>query len=129
MSNPLMEKLLGLPEFEVTDFKQNEYDMGFYVQTKEKPDTCPACGCYQPSLGVAKTRTQTIRDLNNHGKRVALMLKRRYYRCGEYGQIFAELKVVTEGRGVVLVGEPTGTPVLGNAKTETGGVDFLTHSA
>lgn len=33
MSNPLMEKMLGLPEFEVTDFKQNEYDMGFYVQT------------------------------------------------------------------------------------------------
>lgn len=74
MSSPLMEKMLGLPEFEVTDFKRNEYDMGFWVQIKDKPDICPACGCYQPNLGVAKTRTQTIRDLNNQDKRVALML-------------------------------------------------------
>ena len=41
MSNPLMEKMLGLPEFEVTDFKQNEYDMGFYVETKKRPTLCP----------------------------------------------------------------------------------------
>ena len=34
MSNPLMEKMLDLPEFEVTDFKQNDNDMGFYVQTR-----------------------------------------------------------------------------------------------
>lgn len=99
MSNPLMEKMLGLPEFEIMDFKQNEYDMGFWVQTKEKPDTCPACGCYQPDLSVAKTRTQTIRDLNNQGKRVALILKRRYYRCGECCQIFAEPLESVEGKG------------------------------
>ena len=41
MGNELMEKLLKLPEFEVTDFKQNEYDMGFYVQKKERPKVCP----------------------------------------------------------------------------------------
>lgn len=35
MSDTLMEKMLGLPEFEVTDFKQNDNDMGFYVETKE----------------------------------------------------------------------------------------------
>ena len=34
MSNPLMEKMLDLPEFEVTDFKQNDNDMGFYFETK-----------------------------------------------------------------------------------------------
>lgn len=27
MSNPLMEKMLDLPEFEVTDFKQNDNDI------------------------------------------------------------------------------------------------------
>ena len=31
MSNPLMEKMLDIPEFEVTDFKQNDNDMGFMV--------------------------------------------------------------------------------------------------
>lgn len=42
MSNPLMGKMLDLPEFEVTDFKQNDNDMGFYVQDcrKEKPVAC-----------------------------------------------------------------------------------------
>lgn len=33
MSNPLMEKKLDLPEFDVADFKQNDSDMGFYVET------------------------------------------------------------------------------------------------
>lgn len=33
MSDTLMAKMLGLPEFEVTDFKQNDNDMGFYVET------------------------------------------------------------------------------------------------
>lgn len=37
MGNPLMEKMLGLPEFEITDFKQNDNDMGFYVETKHRP--------------------------------------------------------------------------------------------
>ncbi len=46
MSNPLMEKMLDLPEFEVTDFKQNDNDMGFYVETKKRPTFCPVCGCY-----------------------------------------------------------------------------------
>ena len=46
MSNPLMEKMLDLPEFEVTDFKQNDNDMGFYVETKKRPTFCPVCVCY-----------------------------------------------------------------------------------
>lgn len=40
MSNPLMEKMLDLPEFEDADFKQNDNDMGFYVQTKKRPTVC-----------------------------------------------------------------------------------------
>lgn len=91
--------MLSLPEFEVTDFKQNEYDMGCYVETKEKPTICQACGCYEPELKVAKTRTQTIRDLNNQEKRVAFMLKRRYYRCEECGQIFVEPLKSVDGKG------------------------------
>jgi len=43
MSAPLIGELPGLPEFEVTDFKQNEYDKGFYVRRKIRPSVCPAC--------------------------------------------------------------------------------------
>lgn len=56
MSNPLMEKMLDLPEFEVADFKQNDNDMGFYVQTKNRPTVCPVCGCYMPNLVIYKSR-------------------------------------------------------------------------
>ena len=64
MSNPLMEKMLDLPEFEVTDFKQNDNDMGFYVQTKNRPTVCPVCGCYIPNLVIYKSRKQTVRDIS-----------------------------------------------------------------
>lgn len=90
MGNELMEKLLKLPEFEVTDFKQNEHDMGFYVQKKERPKVCPACGCYNPHLVIYKTRTQTVRDLSIQGQRVALIISRRYYECRECNGHFAE---------------------------------------
>ena len=85
-----MEKMLGLPEFEVTDFKQNDNDMGFYVQTKERPNACPACGCYMPTLVIYKSRKQTVRDINALGKRSALIINRHYYECRECGGRFAE---------------------------------------
>lgn len=103
MSDALMEKMLGLPEFEVTDFKQNDNDMGFYVQTKAKPNTCLACGCYQPALTVAKTRTQKIRDINSQNKRVVLILKRRYYKCAECKQIFSEPLNCVEAKGRMTI--------------------------
>jgi transposase len=85
-----MEKMLGLPEFEVTDFKQNDNDMGFYVQTKLRPNVCLACGCYKPQLVIYKSRKQTVRDINVLGKRTALIINRRYYQCRECGGHFAE---------------------------------------
>ena len=69
------------------------------VLKQKKPTICQACGCSEPELKVAKTRTQTIRDLNNQEKRVAFMLKLRYYRCEECGQIFAEPLKSVDGKG------------------------------
>ena len=96
--NALIEKMLGLPEFEVTDFKQNDNDMGFYVQTKERPTTCPACGCFIPELVIYKSRAQTVRDINALGKRSALIIKRRYYECRECGGYFVHV-----GENIVLL--------------------------
>lgn len=98
MSNPLMEKMLDLPEFEVTDFKQNDNDVGFYVQTKKRPTVCPVCGCYMPNLVIYKSRKQTVRDINVLGKRTALIINRHYYECRECGGHFAEpLESVDDG--------------------------------
>ncbi len=101
MSNPLMEKMLRLPEFEVTDFKQNDNDMGFYVETKERPNVCTACGCYKPELVIYKSRQQVVRDINALGKRSALIINRHYYECRECGGRFAEpLTSVGEGERI-----------------------------
>lgn len=99
MGNELMEKLLKLPEFEVTDFKQNKHDMGFFVQKKERPTVCPVCGCYKPELVIYKTRKQTIRDLNIQDQRVGLFLSRHYYQCKECGGHFAEPIDCVDGTG------------------------------
>lgn len=90
--NALIEKLLNLPEFKVTDFKHNDNNMVFEVETKERPKVCPKCGVYKANMVIYKTPTkrQEIRDINNQGKRVALRLLRRHYRCKECGAHFPE---------------------------------------
>lgn len=44
MDNALLEKMLDLPEFRVTDLKHNENDIRIYVEMKEKPSVCRECG-------------------------------------------------------------------------------------
>ena len=43
-----MEKMLSLPEFEITNFKQSDNDMDFYLETKERPTVCPVRDCHKP---------------------------------------------------------------------------------
>ena len=43
MSDPLIGELPGLPEFEVTGFRQNEYDEGFYVRRKDTSFCMSTC--------------------------------------------------------------------------------------
>lgn len=97
MGNALMEKQLGLYEFEVTDFRQNDNDMGYYVQTKRPPKVCPKCGVLEPRLTVHSHTEQIVRDIGIQGKRSALIIDRRYYRCKECGSTFVEpLECVSE---------------------------------
>lgn len=97
----LIEQMLGFPEFDVTDFKQNEHTMAFYVETKLRPVVCPACGCYEPDAKIYKSRQQIVRDINVLGKRSAIIINRHYYRCGECSALFAEpLESVGEGERI-----------------------------
>ncbi len=89
--NKLLEKMLDLPEFVVTDLKHNEHDVRVYVEKKEKPCLCPACGVMDPKLRVHSAREQEVRDKNIQGKRVGLMFKRRRYKCMECSATFYEL--------------------------------------
>lgn len=97
-TDPLLEDMLGLPEFEITDFQQDSRDMWFHVQVKERPEVCQQCGMYRPNMVVQKTRTQEIRDMNILGKHVTLVVKRRYFRCLECAGMFAEPLDCIEGK-------------------------------
>lgn len=103
MSDSLLEKLLKLPEFEITDIHQNDYDIGIYVQTKKRPEVCPACGVYSPKLAIYKSREQVIRDLNIHTQRVSLFVNRHYYRCKECGSCFSEILDCIDGKNRMTV--------------------------
>jgi len=73
MGEPLIKEMLGLPEVEVTDFKQNDNDMGVCFRTKEYPPMCSAGVCHKPELVIYKSHTQTVQGLYEFGKRSALI--------------------------------------------------------
>lgn len=83
--------MLDLPEFVITDLKQNDYDIRVYVEKKEKPRLCPSCGVVEPKLRVHSSRIQEVRDKNILDKRVGLMFKRTRYKCMECSATFYEL--------------------------------------
>lgn len=87
----LLEKMLDLPEFKITDLKHNEHDIRIYVEKKEKPSVCPSCGVINPKLRVHSKREQEVRDINIQDKRVGLIFKRTRYKCMDCGSTFYEL--------------------------------------
>lgn len=74
--NALLEKMLDLPEFTITDLQHNDYDIRIYVVKKDKPSVCPICGSINQKVRVHSNRVQEVRDKNILGKRVGLMYKR-----------------------------------------------------
>lgn len=90
IDNQLLEKMLDLPEFKVTDLKHNEHDIRFFIEKKEKPYYCPDCGVVNPKLRVHSSSSPEIRDKNILDKRVGLVFKRRRYKCMECLKVFTE---------------------------------------
>lgn len=98
----LMDKMLGLPDLTVYDFKNNDGNMVYYVRAKEDSTVCTACGVVVSGVKPYKRETQKVRDISNQGKRVQLAIEKRYFKCpeSECGAHFAEpLKsVASKGR-------------------------------
>lgn len=86
--NFLLEKILDLPEFEITDLKHNEHDINFYVHTNEKPPVCPSCGVVTPRLPVQQNRPQVVRDISIQHKHVGLFIDRIKFKCMDFGLAF-----------------------------------------
>lgn len=89
-NNYLLEKMLNLPEFEITDLKHNDDDIVIYAKVRNKPDTCPSCGVIEPSLIVRQHNHQMVRDISMQGKRVGLKIDRIKYQCKDCKHLFYE---------------------------------------
>lgn len=113
--NALIEKMLDLPEFTVTDVKQNDTDIWIYVRKKKRPDFCEGCMTCDPILhikehkrnykdveGMGRVDTQTtVRDINMLNKRVGLIIdqikwEHRDPECGYF--FWEELDSVVKGK-------------------------------
>lgn len=81
--------ILNLPEFNIIEIANNEYDIQIKVEASSPPVACPHCGCVA-NLYKHDSREQVCMDLPIHGKRVGLHIRRQRYRCRECKQTFWE---------------------------------------
>ena len=70
--------ILNLPSYTVTRVHETEHDYSVYATVNILP-TCPACG--SDRLHGFGRREQMVRDLPSHGKRVAIYVDTRRFKC------------------------------------------------
>lgn len=82
--------LLNLPNFTLLDTQQNEFDICLTVESKNAPATCLRCRNLLAKIYSHGSRPQFFNDLPFHGKRVALRVMRRRFKCTHCGATFDE---------------------------------------
>lgn len=81
-------KDIGLPEFTVISRKESETgDILYTVEPKERIADCPACG---GKLHIHKDAKRKVKDLDEFGHRVGIVVKGKSYRCKDCGETVRE---------------------------------------
>lgn len=81
-------KDIGLPEFTVISRKESETgDILYTVEPKERIAACPACG---GKLHIHKDAKRKVKDLDEFGHRVGIVVKGKSYRCKDCGETVRE---------------------------------------
>jgi transposase len=81
--------LLNLLGYSVTVAQESEHDYHVTAEVSNPPLTCSACGADR-LIGHGRT-DQVIRDLPTHGKRMAIYVAPRRWRCQACGKTVTEL--------------------------------------
>jgi transposase len=87
----VIANILNLPQWRVLAVE--EADTGEYViraEYLEPPLVCTRCGVEVPKVYVHQYDEQVFNDLPHHGKRTALLVKRKRYKCRECQQVFLQ---------------------------------------
>lgn len=82
--------LFNFPKFRIINSEQIENDKCIVVETVEKPVNCLICRNMFPKLYSHGSRVQFFHDLPIHGKRLALKVHRKRFKCTECGGTFEE---------------------------------------
>jgi len=72
--------ILNLPDWEVLEVKESEYDYAIHAKYTPEPQACIRCGVVG-ELYRHGVKRQRFMDLPIHGKRVGLIVHRQRYRC------------------------------------------------
>jgi transposase len=104
MNNQIVNPL-NLPEFRLLQWDENRYDYIFTIELAKEPDFC--INCYHDStipgnkpLIKHGIKDREVWDIDQHDKRVKLIIKNRRYKCPQCGATFYELinAVPTNGK-------------------------------
>lgn len=80
--------ILNLPGFKEQRVEESDYDYHVYAEVSNHPSICTACGADR-LIGHGRNE-QVIRDLPIHGKRLAIYVDTRRWRCQSCGKTFVE---------------------------------------
>lgn len=83
-----MANILNLPDFRVKRVEKTDHDYHVYAEVSNPPSVCTACGSDR-LIGHGRN-VQVIRDLPTHGKRLAIYVDTRRWRCQSCGKTFME---------------------------------------
>ena len=81
--------ILNLPDFKVQQVEEADHDYHVYAEVSNPPNTCTACNSDR-LIGHGRNE-QVIRDLPTHGKRLAIYVDTRRWRCQSCGKTFMEV--------------------------------------
>jgi transposase len=77
--------ILNLPDWEVIEVKETEYDYAIHAKYLKEPDVCIRCGVIG-QLYRHGIKRQRFMDLPIHNKRVGLIVHRQRYHCRACGK-------------------------------------------
>ncbi|WP_411887385.1 ISL3 family transposase [Hydrocarboniphaga effusa] len=80
--------ILNLPAFTVQRVEESDHDYHVYAEVSNPPSTCATCNSDR-LIGHGRNE-QVIRDLPTHGKRLAIYVDTRRWRCQSCGKTFME---------------------------------------
>lgn len=79
MQNHLITEILGLEDVVLKKTLRSDIDMKFFLETKPKPQVCPACG--KTTARIHDYRMQTVKDLPFQMNHCSIVLRKRRYAC------------------------------------------------